>query len=65
MNLLRGKQALLRRHVTGPFTSTQVSGLTLMRADAISACTIAAVYSPMVGIIAEAELQCANSVANS
>ena len=53
MNLLRELRELLERHAAVPFASTKISGLTLMRSDAASTCMIAAVYSPMVCIIAQ------------
>jgi len=57
MNMLGELQGLLKRHATGPLISTQIPGLTLMRADAVSTCMVAAVYPPMVCIIAQGNKQ--------
>jgi AraC-like DNA-binding protein len=57
VNVLAELQRLLERHATGSIKSTQVPGLALMRADAVSSCAIAAVYSPMVCIIAQGSKQ--------
>jgi AraC-like DNA-binding protein len=57
VNTLRELKALLDRHATAGGTSTQIAGLSMMRADAVSSCMIAAVYSPMVCIIAQGSKQ--------
>ncbi len=48
---------LLQRHSAEPSCSTPVAGLSLMRSDTVSSCMIAAVYSPMVCIIAQGRKQ--------
>lgn len=55
--LLEELRRLLESHAAGPLRSTPVPGLTLMRADAVSPCMIAAVYSPMVCIVAQGSKQ--------
>ena len=57
MNVLEELRNLLDRHATSSLTSTPIPGLTLMRAEEISPCMIAAVYSPMVCIIAQGSKQ--------
>ncbi len=54
LDTLRG---LLWRHAAEPFCSTPITGLSLMRSDAVSSCMIAAMYSPMVCIIAQGKKQ--------
>ena len=57
MNPLDDLQLLLSRHATQPLTPTAIPGLTLMRVDAVSVCTIPAVYTPMLCIIAQGSKQ--------
>ena len=57
MNALNDLRLLLARHTTKPFTPTAIPGLTLLRADSIASCTIAAVYNPMLCIIAQGSKQ--------
>lgn len=55
--MLSELRSLLMRQAAEPFRSTPVPGLTLMRAEAPSPCMIAAVYAPMVCIIAQGSKQ--------
>jgi AraC-like DNA-binding protein len=57
MKALEELRNLLERHATSSLTLTPISGLTLMRVEEISPCMIAAVYSPMVCIIAQGSKQ--------
>jgi AraC-like DNA-binding protein len=57
LSLLRELKTLLERHTRAGAISTQISGLTLIRADAVSSCAVAAVYSPMVCVIAQGSKQ--------
>ena len=57
--LLSELRTLLMRQAAEPFRSTLVPGLSLMRAEAPSPCMIAAVYAPMVCIIAQGSKQVA------
>ncbi len=44
---------LLEQHAAQPSRETAISGLKLMRSDKVSSCMIAAVYSPMIGIMVQ------------
>ena len=57
--LLSELLSLLMRQAAEPFRSTLIPGLTLMRAEMVSPCMIAAVYAPMVCIIAQGSKQVA------
>ena len=57
MDHLEALKKLLQRHSAEPSCSTPVAGLSLMRSDTVSSCMIAAVYSPMVCIIAQGKKQ--------
>jgi len=53
MDILTELQHLISRHVIGPYLSTAIPGLNLLRADGVSLCSVQTVYSPMVCIIAQ------------
>jgi len=53
MDTLIELQHLISRHVSGPYLSTAIPGLTLLQADGVSPCSVQTVYSPMVCVIAQ------------
>lgn len=50
---LHDLREILERHAAHPSCETVIPGLKLMRSDKVSACMIAAVYSPMIGIMVQ------------
>jgi hypothetical protein len=48
---LHDLREILERHAAHPSCETVIPGLKLMRSEKVSSCMIAAVYSPMIGIM--------------